>query len=160
MDETVKACIKGRLDAIYNAYEINNDEIKNKIVDFSMKMEDLGYSCKDSVDFETKFASDLNKEYTDLFTLIVASCPCKLQPVQDNPDAKSNGEVIAENAASDLKYMADDLTSPMRHQAYQATYDAARDVPVLGEVMTAKQHFDFFSRFKKKKEDKKNAELK
>ena len=154
MNENVKVCIKSRLDAIYNAYEINNDDVKNKIVDFSMKMEDLGYSCKDSMDFETKFASSpLNQEYTDLFTYIAASCPCKLQPVQDNPDAKSNGEVIAENAASDLKYMADDLTQPMRHQAYQETYDAARDVPVLGEALNVKQHFDFFSRFKKKKNE-------
>ena len=153
MNDGVKVCIKSRIDAIYNSYEINNDDVKNKIVDFSMKMEDLGYSCKDSVDFETKFASTLNQEYTDLFTYIAANCPCKLVPAENNPDAKSNGEVIAENAASDLKYMADDLTSPMRHQAYQQTYDAARDVPVLGEVMTAKQHFDFFSRFKKKKND-------
>ena len=152
MDDTVKVSIKSRIEAIYNAYDINNDDVKNKIVDFNMKMDDLGYSCKDSADFEAKFAaSPLCQEYTDLFAFVAANCPCKLVPVEDDPNAKSNGEVIAENAASDLKYMADDLTSPMRHQAYQATYDAARDVPVLGEVMTAKQHFDFFSRFKKKK---------
>ena len=152
MNDSVKASVDSRKTAIYNAYDINKDDVKAKVEDLFKRIEEFAATCSDSMDFETKFASNpLNQEYIDIFTLVATNCPTKLQPVVDNPDAKSNGEVIAENAASDLKYMADDLTSPMRHQAYQATYDAARDVPVLGEVMTAKQHFDFFSRFKKKK---------
>ena len=35
-------------------------------------------------------------------------------------------------------------------EARQDAYNAARDVPILGEAMTAKQHFDFFDRFRKK----------
>ena len=157
MDESVKACIKGRLDAIYNAYEINDEDIKKKIVDFSMKREDLGYSCQDSMDFETKFASDLSKEYTDLFTLIVSSCPAKTIEHTEN-HVMSDAEYIADSAGVEARCMVDDITMPARRKARQEAYDAARDVPVLGEVMTAKQHFDFFSRFKKKKEDKKDAE--
>ena len=49
MDELVKACIKGRLDAIYMAYDINDEDIKKKITYFSMKKEDLGYSFKDNI---------------------------------------------------------------------------------------------------------------
>ena len=154
MNETVKASIKGRLDAIYNGYEINNEDIKNKIDDLFKRIEEFGLGCSDANDFETKFAMDaLNQEYINLFTQVATCCPCQLHPVEDNHDAKSNGEVIAENAASDVKYMVDDLTQPMRHQAYQETYDAARDVPVLGEAMNVKQHFDFFSRFRKKKDE-------
>ena len=38
----------------------------------------------------------------------------------------------------------------MRRRARQDIYNKARDIPVVGEALTAKQHFDFFSRFKKK----------
>ena len=155
MEESVKASIKGRIDAIYSAYEINDEDIKKKIVDLSMKLEDLGYSCKDSMDFETKLAaSPLNQEYIDLFTLIVTSCPAKTIEHAEN-HVMSDAEYIADSAAVEARCMVDDITMPARRKARQEAYDAARDVPVLGEVMTAKQHFDFFSRFKKKKEDKK-----
>ena len=38
----------------------------------------------------------------------------------------------------------------MRQEAYEKT----RDMPIIGDIMTAKQHIDFFSRFKKKKDKK------
>jgi hypothetical protein len=142
MNDSVKASVDSRKTAIYNAYDINKDDVKAKVEDLFKRIEEFAATCSDSMNFETKFASNpLNQEYIEIFTFVATNCPTKLQPV-------------TENAASDVKYMVDDLSSPMRHQAYQATYDAARDVPVLGEVMTAKQHFDFFSRFKRKKEDK------
>ena len=153
MNELIKASIDSRLNAIYTAYDINNEDIKKKIVDLSMKMEDLGYSCSDNVDFEAKFAaSPLNQEYINLFTEIAATCPAKTIEHTDN-HVKSDAEMLADDAAMEARCMADDLTMPARRQARQEAYDAARDVPVLGEVMTAKQHFDFFSRFKRKKDD-------
>ena len=153
MDELVKACIKGRLDAIYMAYDINDEDIKKKITDFSMKMEDLGYSCKDNMEFETKFADTLSQEYNELFALIVAKCPAKTIEHTEN-HVMSDAEYIADSAGVEARCMVDDLTMPARRKARQEAYDVARDVPVLGEVMTAKQHFDFFSRFKRKKKDK------
>ena len=36
--------------------------------------------------------------------------------------------------------------------ARQEAYDTIRDIPIVGDAMTVKQHFDFFSRFRKKKD--------
>ena len=151
MNDLVKASIDSRKDAIFNAYDIKNQDTINKIEEYFKKVYDFGTNCSDNMDFETKFASSpLNQEYIDLFTLVATSETPKT--ISSEPtDVKSNGDVIAENAVSDLKYMADDLSQPMRRQARQEAYDQARDIPVVGEVMTAKQHFDFFSRFRKKK---------
>ncbi len=54
---------------------------------------------------------------------------------------------------SEVKYQADSLTQPIRHELYQETYDKARDILVVGDALNVKQHIDFFSRFKKKKDE-------
>ena len=152
MNELIKASIDSRLNAFYNAYDITQVDIKNKIEDLFKRIEEFGSTCSDNMDFETKFAtSPLNQEYIELFTLVATSCPAKKIETTDNSDVKSDSEYVKDEIVSDIKYAADDLTQPIRRQAYQQAYDKARDIPVVGEVMNAKQHFDFFSRFKKKK---------
>jgi hypothetical protein len=153
MNDLVKASIDGRKQSFYTAYDINNDNIKNKIEDLFKRIEEFGSSCTDSADFETKFAtSPLNQEYINLFTEVATTCPAK-QIEHAEVHVKSDAEYLADDAAMEARCMVDDLTMPARRQARQEAYDAARDMPIIGEAMTAKQHFDFFSRFKKKKDD-------
>lgn len=156
MNDIVKISIDGRKQAIYSAYEINDPEMQNKIEDLFSKIEELGSQCLDSQDFEAKLASSpLNQEYIDLFTTIATTCQSKNISSELNSTIKSDSEYLADEVVSDIKYVADDLTMPARRQARQEVESKARDIPVVGDIMTAKQHFDFFSRFKKKK-DKNN----
>ena len=57
-----------------------------------------------------------------------------------------------EKEESVLEEIGDDAARYVRRKARQEAYDKVRDVPVVGEVLTAKQHFDFINRFRKKDE--------
>lgn len=93
-----------------------------------------------------------NKEYINLFTE-VASNSEPIQYTGDNQvEAKSTSQQVLDEVKSDIDYTIKDATLPARRAARQAAYDTARDIPVVGEIMTAKQHIDFFARFRKKKE--------
>ena len=60
MDQYVKVSIDSRRDTIFNSFNVN-DKFKKKIDDLFKKIEELGKTCKDSADFEAKFAaSSLN----------------------------------------------------------------------------------------------------
>ncbi len=41
----------------------------------------------------------------------------------------------------------------VRRRAKEDALSKARSIPLIGDAMTAKQHFDFFNRFRKKKDD-------
>ena len=64
--------------------------------------------------------------------------------------AKSLANDAAGGLASEIK---EEVTHQIRHKAYRESYDKMRDIPVVGEVMSVRQHVNFFSRFKKKKND-------
>ena len=154
MNELIKLSIDGRKQAIYNAYEINSSDIQTKIEELFNKIEQLGSTCVDSQDFEARLASSpLNQEYIDLFTNIATTCQSKKITSAPDPTIKSDAEYLADEVVSDVKYVVDDLSMPARRQARQEAYDKARDIPVVGDIMEAKQHYDFFSRFKRKKEN-------
>ena len=68
MDSIVKQSIDGRKMAFSSAYELT-DVYKKKIDELFKKIEELGETCKDAMDFETKFmASPLNQEYTNFIS--------------------------------------------------------------------------------------------
>ena len=138
MDDIKTTCIESRKTAIMNTIDSGNEEIVGKIEEFFERLEEFAKDCKDINDFETKFASsDLAKEYAELFGYAI-----------------SNTEEAKEERAEDMKNeAADSMYRYGRRRARQEAYDVARDVPGVGQVLTAKQHFDFFSRFKKKKGD-------
>lgn len=48
--------------------------------------------------------------------------------------------------------LVDDLTHQARMDARSNVESTLRNTPIIGDVMTAKQHFDLFNRFKKKDE--------
>lgn len=144
MNEYVKSCVDSRKMAIYNTYDIKNQENIDYLNDFFKRLEEFASNYSDAADFEQAFqTSSFNQEYINIFTKISTTESIKEEimqasasPVDDEPDNE----------------LRDDLTRAVRRGARQEAYDKARDIPVVGDVMTAKQHFDFFSRFRKKDE--------
>lgn len=157
MNDLVKNSIEARKTAIFNGYDIKDDTILDKINSLFSKINDFGENCVDSTDFETKFASsELNQEYINLFTEIATKCSPKTYETTQNSDINSDGQYVLEDITSEIKYQAESAIQPLRTQARQEVYDKVRDIPVVGDVLNVKQHIDFFSRFKKKKDKNEN----
>ena len=154
MNEYVKGSIDARKEAFSSAYELT-DVYQKKVDELFKKIEDFGKNCSDAMDFETKFmASSLNKEYTDLFTEVATNCKYILPPPVET-EGKSNKKAIADEVASDAKYLAKDLTLPARRKAREAFDSKMRDTP-LGKIEQASNTMWMFKRFfgKKKNDDK------
>lgn len=148
MDSVVKSCIEGRKMAFTNSYELT-DNYKKKVDELFKRIEEFGKTCKDSMEFETKFASSpLNKEYTDLFAEIASKCKCIIpEPVEK--EVKNDKERMKEEAISDAKYIAKDLTMPVRRAAREAFDSKMRDTP-LGDIEQARNTASLFGRLFKK----------
>ena len=138
MEEIINNCIKTRKDALLNTYQLTDEGALKRIDDYFVKLEEFAKTCKDCADFEAKFASsEYAKEYTDLFVMASEI----VDPTVVEPDP-----TFADEVKKDAEMYA-------RRKVHQKAYDEARSLPIIGEAMTAKQHFDFFSRFRKKKDD-------
>ena len=154
MIEQIKTSIEARKQAFYNAYEIENSKLKEEIENLFKRIEEYANTFNDLLEFETAFAtSDLNNEYIALFTKIATTEKSKLPEVKEDEDIENEEEkqkgvlgMVADEVKEDVKYR-------VRRKAYTETYDKVRDIPVVGDAMNIKQHVDFFSRFKKKKEE-------
>lgn len=153
MDQNIKTSIDARKNAITSTYTLEG-ELKTKFDELFKKIEELGKAAKDSADFEAKFASSpLNQEYMDLFTEIATKNTATGLKGVANASGASMGEIIAEEVMDQAGDRIKQAVMPTRAQIHQKAYDQARDIPVVGEAMTIKQHVDFFSRFRKKKDD-------
>ena len=155
MNDLVKTSIESRRTAIFNGYEITDQNLINKIEDLFKRINEFGETCADNMDFETKFAtSELNQEYIQLFTEIATTCPQKAQENVENREIKSDAQYVLEDVGSEIKYQVDSATMPMRRQMREEAGRTARNTPVVGEIMEAKQYADLFGKFfKKKKKD-------
>ena len=145
MNDIVKASVESRKNALFASYNIKDPGTLSKIDEYFKRVEEFAKDCTDVMDFETKFASSpLSQEYTELFTMVM----------QTETDVEGNAPVtMVEEEYTIQDEMMDDATRLARRKARQKAYDTARDVPVVGEAMTAKQHMDFFGRFFKRKKD-------
>ena len=153
MDQNVKTSIDARKNAITSTYALDG-ELKTKFDELFKKIEELGKTAKDSADFEAKFASSpLNQEYMDLFTEIATKNTATGLKGVANASGKSMGEMVAEGVMDQAGSRLKQAVMPTRAQINQAAYDKVRDIPGVGDAMTIKQHVDFFSRFRKKKDD-------
>ncbi|MBR5669912.1 hypothetical protein IKX12_02420 [Candidatus Saccharibacteria bacterium] len=151
MNNDVKFSIDNRKTAIENAYELTADA-KKKVDSLFKEIEAFGASCKDSIDFETKFAtSPLNQKYTALFTEIAQTCKSVLMSIPDPvlPPEQTAGDVVADLAKTEAELAVDGTIQHFRGRAYRAAHDKARDIPVVGDAIDLKNKIDFFSRFKK-----------
>ena len=142
MNDILKPSIESRKTALFSAYDIKNPGNLKTIDDYFKKLEEFAKDYNDVMAFETAFASSpLCQEYSDLFVQIM-NTECTI-------DGKAPVvEVQEEYTLQDE--MRDDMERAVRRRARQDAYDVARDLPVIGEAMTAKQHFDLFDRFRKK----------
>ena len=79
----------------------------------------------------------------------------------ENREVKSDAQYVLEDVESELKYQMDNATMPMRMQMREEAERTARNTPVIGEIMEAKQYADLFGKlFKKKKKDDDDEENK
>lgn len=139
MNEMVKNSIDARKNAIYNTYEVTNDKLKNEIDELFDKIYEYGKDMKDQTEFESKFpTSPLNQEYIDMFTKVAQSSPM----VQDLKNHNNVASDVANMALDEVEMGVDSLTHPMRHKAYQAANDKIRNIPIVGDILTVKQHAD------------------
>ena len=145
MEESVKLSIEGRKNAIFNAYEVP-DNMQAHIKELFNKIEELGKSCKDSADFEAKFASGpLNAEYTQLFTdLAMSGAKCKFGPAPGEIEEVDQAEVAKDLAKDYAEMEVEGAVQHVRGRAYRAAESKVRDIPVIGDAIDAKRKFDFF----------------
>ena len=142
MNEILKPSIESRKTALFSAYDIKDPKNLQAIDNYFKKLEEFAKDYNDVMEFETAFASStLCKEYSDLFVQIM------------NTENTSSGEAPVKEIEEEYTIqdeLKDDMERAVRRRARQEAYDKVRDIPVVGEAMTAKQHFDFFNRFRKK----------
>jgi len=153
MDSSIKACIEARRQAFAASYELT-PEIEKDIDELFIKIEEFGKTCKDAMDFETKFAaSQLNNAYTKMFTKVSQKCRVKQLDSESDVDdllPESKGKRVLKEMNSEAKYLADDLASPMRRQARMEMDSKLRSTP-LGKIEQARNTLWLFKKFKKTK---------
>lgn len=130
MDSTIKASIDARKNAILNGVYELDDADKKAVEALFVEIEKLGKESKDSGDFEAKFAaSPLNQKYLDLFTQIATKSA-------SSANTKSMATQMAVNVAEGAVRNAIGSAVPTtRAAANQKVYDAARDIPVVGDAI-------------------------
>ena len=142
MNEILKPSIESRKTALFSSYDIKDPGNLKTIEDFFKKLEDFSKDYNDVMEFETAFASSpLSKEYSDLFVQIM------------NTESTTDGKAPVYEKKEEYTIqdeIKDDMERAVRRKARQEAYDKVRDIPVVGEAMSVKQHFDFFNRFRKK----------
>lgn len=152
MNDLVRNCIESRRTAIFNAYDVKNEDNLNKIEEFFKKLEDFANNYDDVMVFEGAFASsELNQEYMSLFTQIATTEAPKNINVDDYKQQDSlqlSGDEIAQMAADEL---VEGVTSKARGIVYREAYDKVRDIPGVGDAIDIKNKIDFFGRFRKNK---------
>lgn len=160
MDDMIKNSIDSRKNSIFTIYEVNDKKLLKEIDNIFEKMEDLGKSCKDVMDFETKLASSsLNQEYIELFSKIAQSSNSHLNNGEyEETEVKTTGEEIAGELASEARYQMKEATLPARRIAREAAEKKLRSTPIIGDIMHAKQLGDFFGGFRRKKKAKEEQE--
>lgn len=142
MNEILRPSIESRRTTLFSQYDIKDPGNLQAIDNYFKKLEEFAKDYNDVMEFETAFASSpLCKEYSDLFVQIMNT--------EHTIDGKAP-VVDVEEEYTVQDELRDDMERAVRRRARQDAYNAARDVPILGEAMTAKQHFDLFSRFRKK----------
>lgn len=111
---------------------MNDERILQKINDYFNKLEEFAKECSNVLDFENKFQnSELAIEYTNLFVEI-SKCNIELEREKNIEFMFSGGQII------------DDMTRMARKDIQYESEKQVRDLPVIGDVLTVKQHLDLF----------------
>ena len=139
MNDIVKGSVESRKNAIYDNYDIKDENFKKELDDFFKRLEEYAGGFNDVMEFETSFASSpLSSEYTNLFTKIMTS---------GQPPVKEEN-LVASEIKEEINYQA-------RRVSREATDRALRNMPVVGDVIQARQTMDLFNKFRRKKDEDK-----
>ena len=130
MNEIVKNSIDARRNAIFSSYNITDEGILLQIDNYFKKLEKFGEKYDDIMKFEEDLAKDpLTKEYTDLFIMISGY----MNPTEEVDEGQ---EMMNE--------MADDAKRYVRRTVKEKAASKARGIPIVGDIMEAKQYADLF----------------
>lgn len=149
MNEYIKASIDARKNALTDAYQIS-EKLQKEIDELFLEIEKFGATCTDAGDFETKFAaSPLNQKYIDLFTKAATANTISTA-------TKSAAAGMATSTAESIARNAIGSTVPTTRAAvHQKAYDAARDIPVVGDAIEVAKNASYLGHlgkmFSKKK---------
>ena len=130
MNEIVKNSIEARKNAIFSSYDIKDEGILLQINQYFDKLNKFGEKYDDVMKFEEDLAKDpLTKEYTDLFIMI----SIYIIPSEPEPD----------EATEMMNEMADDAKRFVRRSVKEKAASTARGIPIVGDLMQAKQYADW-----------------
>lgn len=150
MEESVKTSINARYSAFKSAYKIDDKNLEKKIDDLFKKINEFGKSCKDSMDFETKFAtSELNTEYINLFSEVASKCEQVVYDEAPDHHIKTDEKLMKEEIESEARYRFDSATMPLRRIAREKIDSKLRDTP-LGKIEQANNMRYLFGKWFKK----------
>lgn len=149
MDSQIKQSIDARRNAIETSCKLDA-EGKKKVAELFSEIEKLGAKCKDVGEFEAKFSkSPLNQKYMDLFTELATKVANTGATV-----AKSVAGGIVSGVADRALNEVKNSVLPTRAAVHQKVSDAARSVPVVGDLIDVGQKASYLGHlgklFKKK----------
>lgn len=142
MDQIIKQSIDGRKNAIFASYSVTDKKILDEIEALFKDINEFGEKFKDVMEFEKEFASSpLSSRYTNIFV--------ELAKQDIDLEKPSIGEMVMDRVGTNLK----NRIIPSRAVRADARDQAIRSIPVVGDIVDAKQKIDLFSRFGKKNKD-------
>ncbi len=137
MDENVRNSINARMDAIYQSYQVSEQD-KLAVEELFSRINTFGESCKDVGEFENQFqTSSLNQEYMNLFTKIATRAL--------NPLNNITAQGVTEGVVDEI---AGSVINEAQVSANQQINDMLRDTP-LGTLEQIANTKSLFKRFKK-----------
>ena len=147
MTELVKISIDGRKNAIFQAYDVTDKKIKDKIENLFKKIYDFGETSDTPEQFEQQFATHpLNQEYINMFTKVATTCKPK---EIEHASVEATVTKDAMDYIDSSKPYEPDIVRHARADVKQKALDTARNTPVIGDVLEVKQHIDLFNSIKR-----------
>ena len=151
MDEMIKQTINARKNAIYDTYDVDI-KTKEKIEELFKRIEELGKKFRDVQEFELEFnKSGLINEFTEIFTYVATNFKPIGYEEHKNHKLEDKTQVMMNTVDDEIKRSIKDATLPARRKIREEVEKEARGIPIIGDIMQAKNSFDLFNKFKKKK---------
>ena len=136
MDEYIRNSINARKASITDYYTIP-DDVKGEVDGVFARMEELGEEASDVAEFEQKLAaSPVNEEYMGLFAKLTVKKEVVAGAMKESLKLRAEDkDLVKEDIESDLKYAAERMSQPIRHEAYEVRKRWAREnIPGYSEA--------------------------
>ena len=138
MEESVSKQIEMRRQAIDDNYTVPV-QAQAAVEQFFADMAQLGEDCADAGEFEARFAaSPLNQQYLDIFPQLKVKSSVITQGIKAGAEARAaDKELLAQDIKEEAEYMLRDIGVQLRRPVMNELRDRARDIPGVGEAVTA-----------------------